>query len=145
MENECILCPRNCSVDRVKGKTGYCGQTDKIYVARAALHMWEEPCISGENGSGTVFFSHCNMKFSFDWKIICNNKVINDGVAVAFFYTDTEIVTINGLDVIVIRSKIKNTYFSIKDGKAYIKVSKYCSKSKIEEPLYTTFKSGIIS
>ena len=47
--------------------------------------------------------------------------------------TDTEIVTINGLDVIVIRSKIKNTYFSIKDGKAYMKVSKYCSKSKIEE------------
>lgn len=49
--------------------------------------------------------------------------------------TDTEIVTINGLDVIVIRSKIKNTYFSIKDGQAYMKVSKYCSKSKIEEML----------
>lgn len=65
MENGCILCPRNCSVDREKGKTGYCGQTDKIYVARAALHMWEEPCISGKEGSGTVFFCGCSLRCIF--------------------------------------------------------------------------------
>lgn len=61
----CNLCPRNCNVDREEGKTGYCGQTDKMYVARAALHMWEEPCISGEEGSGTVFFSGCTLRCIF--------------------------------------------------------------------------------
>ncbi len=53
---DCCLCPRNCHVDRTQGKTGYCGQTDQIRAARAALHMWEEPCISGDAGSGAVFF-----------------------------------------------------------------------------------------
>ena len=52
---DCCLCPRNCHVDRTQGKTGYCGQTDQIRAARAALHMWEEPCISGDAGSGAVF------------------------------------------------------------------------------------------
>ena len=62
MADKCTLCPRNCGVDRDNGKIGYCGQTDKVYVARAALHMWEEPCISGEAGSGTVFFSGCSLR-----------------------------------------------------------------------------------
>ena len=57
---ECRLCPRNCGVDRSR-TVGVCGQSDKLYVARAALHMWEEPCISGESGSGTVFFTGCNL------------------------------------------------------------------------------------
>lgn len=61
----CTLCPRSCGVDRTSGKTGFCGATDKVKVARIALHFWEEPCISGENGSGTVFFSHCTMKCVF--------------------------------------------------------------------------------
>ena len=65
MINKCTLCPRNCSVDRENGKTGYCGQTDKVYVARAALHMWEEPCISGKEGSGTVFFCGCTLRCIF--------------------------------------------------------------------------------
>ena len=67
----CNLCPRNCFVDRTEGKTGYCGQTDKIYVARAALHMWEEPCISGKEGSGTVFFCGCPLRCIF-----CQNHII---------------------------------------------------------------------
>ena len=57
----CRLCPRECGVNR-KVTSGYCNGTDKIRVARAALHFWEEPCISGECGSGTVFFSGCNLK-----------------------------------------------------------------------------------
>ena len=65
MVNGCNLCPRNCFVDRANGKTGYCGQTDKLYVARAALHMWEEPCISGKEGSGTVFFCGCPLRCIF--------------------------------------------------------------------------------
>lgn len=71
MGNDCNLCPRNCGADRENGKTGYCGQTDKLYVARAALHMWEEPCISGEEGSGTVFFCGCSLRCIF-----CQNHTI---------------------------------------------------------------------
>ena len=59
----CNLCPRECGVDRKNGQKGVCGVTGTgIYGARAALHMWEEPCISGENGSGAVFFSGCPLR-----------------------------------------------------------------------------------
>lgn len=64
MYSKCNLCPRECNIDRTKAK-GFCCATDKLYVARAALHEWEEPCISGETGSGTVFFSNCNLKCVF--------------------------------------------------------------------------------
>ncbi|MEF9983213.1 MAG: radical SAM protein [Oscillospiraceae bacterium] len=70
MEN-CTLCPRNCGVDRTKS-LGFCGIGDKIKVARAMLHKWEEPVISGKNGSGTVFFSGCNLKCCF-----CQNAKIS--------------------------------------------------------------------
>ena len=61
--NGCRICPRECNVDRRKGKKGVCGVSGNgIYGARAALHMWEEPCISGEEGSGTVFFSGCPLR-----------------------------------------------------------------------------------
>lgn len=60
---KCTLCPRECNIDREAGKTGFCGVvSEKIVAARAALHMWEEPCISGEEGSGTVFFSGCTLR-----------------------------------------------------------------------------------
>ena len=59
----CKICPRECNVDRKKGQIGVCGVAGEgIYGARAALHMWEEPCISGENGTGTVFFSGCPLR-----------------------------------------------------------------------------------
>lgn len=58
----CTLCPRKCRVNRLAGERGYCGQTAQLRAARAALHMWEEPCISGAAGSGTVFFSGCNLR-----------------------------------------------------------------------------------
>ena len=61
---ECNLCPRECGVDR-SISTGFCKSGDKLKVARAALHYWEEPCISGKDGSGTVFFSGCNLKCCF--------------------------------------------------------------------------------
>ena len=60
---KCNICPRKCNIDRDNGKTGFCGvPSDRIIAARAALHMWEEPCISGEEGSGTVFFSGCTLR-----------------------------------------------------------------------------------
>lgn len=58
----CTLCPRHCRVNRMAGEMGYCGQTMQLRAARASLHMWEEPCISGVAGSGTVFFSGCNLR-----------------------------------------------------------------------------------
>ena len=60
--SNCTLCPRNCGVDRMNGWVGYCGVPGRITAARAALHLWEEPCLVGEKGSGTVFFSGCNLK-----------------------------------------------------------------------------------
>ena len=58
---KCNLCPRKCDISRSE-KIGFCGVNDKIRIARAALHFWEEPCVSGEEGSGTVFFCGCNLK-----------------------------------------------------------------------------------
>ncbi|MFQ9433296.1 MAG: radical SAM protein [Christensenellaceae bacterium] len=68
---KCRLCPRECGVDRAAGERGRCGMTDKLVVARAALHMWEEPCLSGEEGSGTVFFSGCALGC-----VYCQNREI---------------------------------------------------------------------
>ena len=63
--SDCALCPRNCHVNRLAGEQGYCGMPGDIVAARAALHPWEEPCLVGEQGSGTVFFSGCNLKCVF--------------------------------------------------------------------------------
>lgn len=63
--SDCTLCPRNCHVDRTSGHRGFCGQGSVPKAARAALHFWEEPCISGSTGSGTVFFSGCNLQCVF--------------------------------------------------------------------------------
>lgn len=68
---ECILCPHECKVNRIEGKKGRCGATDKVKVALASLHFYEEPCISGKKGSGTVFFTGCNLscKFCQNYKV----------------------------------------------------------------------------
>ena len=70
-QNLCRLCPRNCGVDRSR-QTGFCKAGNKVKLARAALHFWEEPCISGEEGSGTVFFSGCPLQCVF-----CQNHQIS--------------------------------------------------------------------
>ncbi len=69
----CHLCARNCGVDRAK-LVGYCKMPDKLYISRAALHYWEEPPISGELGSGTIFFSGCSLSCAF-----CQNREISRG------------------------------------------------------------------
>lgn len=75
----CRLCPRECGVNRTQQQKddkniGYCRMDDRLRVARAALHMWEEPCISGKGGSGTVFFSGCNLRC-----VYCQNHEIAEG------------------------------------------------------------------
>lgn len=73
LEN-CRLCARSCGVNRMKNRAGRCGQTEELVVARAALHMWEEPCISGKEGSGAVFFVGCPLGCVF-----CQNREIARG------------------------------------------------------------------
>ena len=76
----CSICPRHCNVDR-NVNLGFCQSPDNFRVARAALHFWEEPCISGKEGSGTVFFSGCNLKCVF-----CQNNEIsaeNKGIEIS--------------------------------------------------------------
>ena len=72
----CLLCQRKCGINRRTGQTGVCGVSSEIKVARAALHYWEEPCISGKRGSGAVFFSGCSLHCVF-----CQNREISDGKA----------------------------------------------------------------
>lgn len=68
----CALCPRHCGVKRLAGERGYCGAGRLARVALVSLHPWEEPCIAGSNGAGTVFFSHCSLRCLF-----CQNSVIS--------------------------------------------------------------------
>ena len=70
----CTLCPRECGANRLENRTGYCGAGKNVRAARAALHFWEEPCISGDGGSGTVFFSFCSLKCAY-----CQNRYISSG------------------------------------------------------------------
>lgn len=70
----CNLCPRECMADRDGGQKGFCLMDNRIHIARAVLHMWEEPCISGKTGSGTVFFSGCNLRC-----VYCQNYEIAAG------------------------------------------------------------------
>ena len=71
---ECKVCPRNCGADRLSDQKGFCRAGAEIILARAALHMWEEPCISGKEGSGAVFFSGCSLGCKF-----CQNRQISRG------------------------------------------------------------------
>ena len=70
--SKCLLCPRKCGVDRSQGKLGFCHEGDEIRVARYSLHMWEEPPISADRGSGTIFFCGCSLKCEF-----CQNMAIS--------------------------------------------------------------------
>ncbi|MDE6386603.1 MAG: radical SAM protein [Lachnospiraceae bacterium] len=81
-EAPCNLCPRECRVDRRNGQKGFCMEDDRIHVARAALHMWEEPCISGTDGSGAVFFSGCSLRCAY-----CQNHEIAAGKRGAYIPT----------------------------------------------------------
>ena len=74
--NKCNICPRECNVNRNKGEIGYCGASNKIKIGGYHLHMWEEPIITGKNGSGTIFFSYCNLRCIYcqNYDISINNN-----------------------------------------------------------------------
>lgn len=71
---KCELCPRRCGVDRTAGQRGFCGTGENVKIALVSLHQWEEPCLTGKNGAGTVFFSDCTMKCAF-----CQNYDVSHG------------------------------------------------------------------
>lgn len=83
LEN-CNICPRKCNIDRSKSN-GFCRADDKIHVSRVGLHMWEEPSISGERGSGTIFFTGCNLRCVF-----CQNRVISNSASA---FSEAKILT----------------------------------------------------
>ena len=72
MLDSCTLCPHNCKVNRLEGKKGRCKCDNTLKISLASLHMFEEPCISGTNGSGTIFFTNCNLNC-----IYCQNHEIS--------------------------------------------------------------------
>jgi len=75
MLEKCSLCPHNCNIDRTNGQIGRCKSTDKVKIALTSLHHFEEPCISGKDGSGTIFFSNCNLSC-----VYCqNHKISQEG------------------------------------------------------------------
>ncbi|MDR1185695.1 MAG: radical SAM protein [Coriobacteriales bacterium] len=74
LPDSCTLCPRACGANREAGERGICGADDTLLVARAALHHWEEPPISGNRGSGTVFFSNCSLRC-----VYCQNEPLSSG------------------------------------------------------------------
>lgn len=71
---ECNICPRECGVDRSSGRLGFCRAPEDFLVAKTMIHKWEEPCIAGEKGAGTIFFSGCNLRCVF-----CQNIDISRG------------------------------------------------------------------
>ena len=82
----CTLCPRECSVERDGDRLGFCGESQKITLSRASLHMWEEPPISGTRGSGTIFFCGCNLRCVF-----CQNKIISRGEGTRYELSEDEL------------------------------------------------------
>ena len=89
--NQCVLCPNYCKVNRIKGQKGKCKSGADIEIALCTAHSYEEPCISGTNGSGAVFFTNCNMHCVYcqNYKIsqLGKGKIINiEELATCFFF-----------------------------------------------------------
>lgn len=120
----CSICPRRCSAERISGSYGTCGVPDELMLARAALHYWEEPCISGDRGSGTVFFSGCALKCVF-----CQNREISRGTA-------GKIITSDRLSDIFIELQEKGAH-----NINLVTPDHYCSQ--IEKPLEKAKKRGL--
>lgn len=74
-KNVCNICPRKCKIDREAGQIGFCKASNNIVISHVQKHMWEEPCISGTKGSGTIFFAGCNLRCKF-----CQNYKISQSI-----------------------------------------------------------------
>jgi len=94
IQKQCIICPRNCKVNRLRGEKGYCRSADKLKIAHFGLHFGEEPFISGTYGSGTIFFYNCNMRCVFcqNWQI--SQVDINDDIYKQSDYSEERLAEI---------------------------------------------------
>lgn len=117
----CLLCPRKCGINRRTGQTGVCGVSSEIKVARAALHYWEEPCISGKRGSGAVFFSGCSLHCVF-----CQNREISDGKAgkviskerLSDIFMELAVKGANNINLVTPGQYIPNIVWAVNDAKS---------------------------
>lgn len=118
---DCLLCPRKCGINRSTGQTGVCGVSSEIKVARAALHYWEEPCISGKKGSGAVFFSGCSLHCVF-----CQNREISDGKAgkviskerLSDIFMELAVKGANNINLVTPGQYIPDIVWAVKDAKS---------------------------
>lgn len=118
----CLLCPRKCGINRSTGQTGVCGVSSEIKVARAALHYWEEPCISGEKGSGAVFFSGCSLHCVF-----CQNREISDGKVgkiiskerLRDIFLELKAKGANNINLVTPRQYIPDIVWAVRDARRY--------------------------
>lgn len=117
----CLLCPRKCGINRRTGQTGVCGVSSEIKVARAALHYWEEPCISGKRGSGAVFFSGCSLHCVF-----CQNREISDGKAgkviskerLSDIFMELAVKGVNNINLVTPGQYIPDIVWAVNDAKS---------------------------
>lgn len=120
--SECTLCPRKCKADRNSGVVGFCGASRQIKIARAALHFWEEPCISGEHGSGTVFFSYCTMKCVFcqnyDISTLNKGKIITES-ELADIFLDLQEQGANNINLVTPTHYVPQIIAALDDAKAH--------------------------
>lgn len=118
---DCLLCPRKCGINRRTGQTGVCGVSSEIKVARAALHYWEEPCISGKKGSGAVFFSGCSLHCVF-----CQNREISDGKAgkviskerLSDIFMELAVKGVNNINLVTPGQYIPDIVWAVNDAKS---------------------------
>ncbi len=116
----CTLCPRKCKANREAGEKGICQVTSELYLARAALHYWEEPCISGSSGSGAVFFSGCNMHCVF-----CQNKEIADGTIgkcipperLAEIFLELEAKNANNINLVTATHYVPHVVYAVEEAR----------------------------
>lgn len=119
--DNCLLCPRKCGINRRTGQTGVCGVSSEIKVARAALHYWEEPCISGKKGSGAVFFSGCSLHCVF-----CQNREISDGKAgkviskerLSDIFMELAVKGVNNINLVTPGQYIPDIVWAVNDAKS---------------------------
>ncbi len=117
----CQICPRKCGADRNFGTKGVCGVDSRIMVARAALHYWEEPCISGETGSGAVFFAGCPLHCIF-----CQNKKISEGKAgkiisrerLAEIFLELQAKGANNINLVTASQYVEDVVYAVKNARA---------------------------
>lgn len=146
--SRCTICPRRCGTDRQSGRKGFCGVPSQLYAARAALHFWEEPCISGRNGSGTVFFSGCNLRC-----VYCQNREVaaaHAGMPITLdrlieIFFELEAQNANNINLVTPTPYFPQIAFAAAEAKKQgLKIPFICNCGGYEDPETLRLLDGII-